>query len=127
MTNKENIFFRIKSSIFKIKEINTLGFVKPHDLDCRYQYLAKNKLTIPIPNIFEIKRHTKRDISILVLIGEFLQITRPLIHCFTLLIKSSRSYTPYLTNIFIDTLWLILVLISKGTLIFKTNFIQKRI
>lgn len=69
----------------------------------------------------------QRRFSVCLMISEMIYILRPLVHCYSLKLCTSKSYKPYFSNIIMDFMWILFLILAEGVVSFQNPIIKDRI
>ncbi len=121
------IFAKLRHSLYSLKAFKADNLERNFENGQATDNLNSIMKTINYPRNLQLLPKKKKNVSVMFLLGEFVYISRPLIHCYSLKIKSSSSYFVYVLNLLIDVLWIFIHFVNEGASIFQNPIIKQRL
>ena len=125
--NPSEIFDSLKSSLTNIKKTKGIVWEENSLINSKTEILENSNKKLNYPSFLKIEPKKKKKINALLIFSEMIFILRPLIHCYLLKIYKSKSYKPYIFNIFIDFIWFICLVISENPTVLKKSEVRFRL
>jgi hypothetical protein len=91
------------------------------------EQLTNSGRTVCFPSYLSLQPKLRKKLSLLTMIGEMVFIVRPLAYLFLLKAFGTKSYKPYLVNLAIDALWLLIHFAVFRGRVFRKKEIRRRL
>lgn len=120
LVNEDEILGKIKESVEQLEKTRSVVLEKNNSLSKYSEKMLSSGKRIYYPNYVKLIPKEYRNMKTLNIIAELVFILRPLVYCYLLKYFGSSSLKPYLINLIIDCLWIVLHFINfKNKMFFK--------
>lgn len=126
-SNSEALVPKIKQVLKEIEKCKSIVVDKSNALYKDSEILCNSNLKVAFPEFVNKPQIGKSRPKSLHYLAELIYTLRPLAYCYLLKYYGSRDTKPYVVNLLIDLLWLLINFINYGHRVFRKKEIKHRI
>lgn len=123
----DQIIPKIKETLQQLEKCKSIVVDASNSLYKGSERLFSSGVKVSFPEFVELLPKNKVGPSSLHYIAELTYTLRPLAYCYLLKFHGSSSLSPYVANLAIDALWLLLSYINYGHRVFKKKEVRHRV